>query len=366
VTCETETMLRGSGHRSRVERLRVTGGPVASVILKMAVGDEHQPYRVGDETPDGAFNRLVNEWAGLDMLAPSGLGPRALGGDLERGFCLIEDLGDGEALADRLLGDDPDAARAALFAYARSLGDMHRETLGDSARWEARRRALGATPTTTGFEGPWEATAAAFTSYLQSLGIAPAGLADDLAAIGAALAAPKYLAFTPSDCCPDNHVLRGERVVFFDCEGALMRHALIDAAYFIAPFPTCWCCARMPEGLPEALIAAYRERFPGGGDFDAQLTMMLAFWVAVSAPRGALFGWMTQDRPWNLSTIRQRGLQGWGNLLARAGVSDLLPGFSQAVRELRAQLDASWKDLAPMPLYPAFGGPPALHPGKPR
>jgi hypothetical protein len=365
VTCEVQDVLRGDGYRSRVDRLRVSGGPVASVIFKAAVGADGRSYQVGDPAPGAPFSRLVSEWAGLDILAPSGLGPRALGGDVERGFCLIEDLGTGDALADRLLGDDPEAARRALFAYARSLGDMHTATLGAAARWEERRQALGAAGSTTGFEGDWEASAAAFTSYLQSLGIAPPALADDLAAVGAALAASNYLAFTPSDCCPDNHVLRGDGVVFFDCEGALMRHALIDAAYFIAPFPTCWCCARMPDGLPDALIAAYRERFPGGDDFDAQLTMMLAYWIAVSAPRGAFMGWGKADRPWSLSTIRQRALHGWASLLARPGAADLLPGFSEAVAALHAQLAKAWEGLEPMPLYPAFGGPPGAHPGKP-
>jgi hypothetical protein len=76
-------------------------------------------------------------------------------------------------------------------------------------------------------------------------------------------------------------------------------------------------------------------------------------------------GWAKADRPWRLSTIRQRGLQSMASLLARPGVADLLPGFSEAVAGLQAQLAKAWKGLEPMPLYPAFGGPPGAHPGKP-
>ena len=368
VTCEIAERFRDNAPRrpgaSHVWRLRVAGGPVASVILKASLGDESHAYRVGDDALDGPFERLVCEWAGLEMIAPHGLGPRALGGDIARGFCLIEDLGAGDALADRLLGDDPDAARAALFAYARSLGDMHAATAGAEARWSELRLALGApegSPSRAARD--WPSESAGFTSYLQSLGVAPAGLADDLAAIGEALVRPgPYLAFTPSDCCPDNHVLRGDRVVFFDCEGACMRHALLDAAYFVAPFPTCWCCAHLPEDLPEALLAAYRERFPGGADFDAQLTLMLAVWLAGTATRFALMGWADRDLPWRVSSARQRGLELMRNFLARPGAAQLLPGFSAGVAALSAQLTQAWSGLAPMPRHPVFGGPAATHP----
>ena len=67
VSCAIDKTLRDRG-RSRVWRLAVTGGPVESVILKASVGDEAQPYAVGDPTLEGAFRRLCNEWAGAAML----------------------------------------------------------------------------------------------------------------------------------------------------------------------------------------------------------------------------------------------------------------------------------------------------------
>jgi hypothetical protein len=161
-------------------------------------------------------------------------------------------------------------------------------------------------------------------------------------------------AFTPADCCPDNHHLRDERVIFFDCEGATMRHALLDAAYFVAPFPTCWCTSRLPDGLPERLLAVYREHFPGPPDFDEQLTLALAAWVVQTLTWKWAGDWEKDDHKWGLVTLRQRHLHRLENLLARANLAALLPRLAEVARELYGILKARWVDLEPMPLYPAF------------
>ncbi len=281
VACEVVKTLREQG-RNRVFRIAVTGGPVESVILKACLGDEAAPYVCGDPSPDGAFQRLCNEWAGVALLGPMGLGPELYAADAESGCCIEADLGDGETLADRLTADDAASATAALLAYVRSLADMHAATKGMAPRWESLLAERGAHGPGGRNQTPWRFAAPVCLQLAADLGFAPpAGLERDLAMVCAAMDDPgDYLAFTPADCCPDNHFLRGERVIFFDCERAQMRHALLDAVYCLAPFPTCWCCAALPGDLPERLIAAYREGFPGGADFDDQLTLALAAWLA--------------------------------------------------------------------------------------
>jgi hypothetical protein len=240
---------------------------------------------------------------------------------------------------------------------------MHAATHGQAERWTSLRSAIGASVGGDPDSGPtaeaWSQYAPAFAAYCARLAAAPAGLDADLAAIGQALAHPgDYLAFTPADCCPDNHHLRCERVVFFDCELALMRHALLDAAYFLAPFPSCWCCNRLPDGLPVRLLGAYRERFPGAADFEDQLTLALASWVVVVLVRAGLMNWEAEDRPWGLSTLRQRGLSLLQNLLARPNLGAVLPRLGEAAAGLHASLSARWPEAAPMPFYPAFRGTP--------
>ena len=358
VGCAIDKTLREKG-RSRVWRLAVTGGPVESVILKASVGSEAHPYVVGDPALEGAFRRLCNEWAGAAMLGPIRMGANGYAVDATLGFCLLEDLGDGETLAERLTGDDPAAATSALFAYARSLGDLHRATKGQQARWTSLLAAQGSV---TGGDGPiatpWRMAPLAIPALCRELDIEPPpSLAAEMTAIARALDAPgEYLAFTPSDCCPDNHYLRGERVVFFDCEFAAMRHALLDASYFLAPFPSCWCCAALPDGLPERLLAAYRERFHGGADFDDQLTMALTAWLAslIIARQNTISNWVERDVPWGLSTVRQRVTALIKQLLARPNLVTLAPGLADVVGELDGRFRARWPDLALMSTYPAF------------
>ncbi|HEY1427634.1 MAG TPA: hypothetical protein VGF50_13270 [Caulobacteraceae bacterium] len=357
VACQIVATLRDKG-RNRVFRLAVEGGPVGSVILKACVGDEQAPYVRGDPNPAGSFRRLCNEWAAGAVLAPLGLGPQVHAADAERGCCVEEDLGDGETLAARLTGDDPAAAEAALFAYARSLADMHRATQGMADRWRALLAERGAAADDGGhfISTPWRFAAPACKAVAEELGFAPPPrLERDLAAIADALDRPGgYLAFTPTDCCPDNHYLRGDRVVFFDCEGAQVRHALLDAAYFLAPFPTCWCCAALPGDLPQRLIAAYRESFPGDAAFDDQLTMALAAWLTAGLAIGRNAKWLDEDGEWGLSTLRQRRLEGIRRLLARPGLATLLPGVADFAAELDQRLRVRWPGVQPMPLYSAF------------
>ncbi len=357
VACRLVKTLREQG-RNRVLRLAVAGGPVESVILKACVGDEAAPYVRGDPNPNGPFQRLCNEWAGAAVLGPLDLGPKLYAADPERGLCIEEDLGDGETLADRLTADDAASAAAALMAYARSLADMHAATRGMGPRWRALLAEHGAQGPGGGgpLQAPWRFAAPIYAQLTADLGFAPpAGLEGDLAAIREAMDNPgDYLAFTPSDCCPDNHFLRGERVVFFDCEGAQMRHALLDASYFLAPFPTCWCCAALPGDLPERLIAAYREGFSGGADFDDQLTLALAAWLASGLATGINWLEAETDQPWGLSTIRQRVLELIRRLLERPGLASLTPGLADFAAELDQRLRARWTGLDPMPLYPAF------------
>ena len=353
VSCTITDTFRDKG-RNRVYRLAVTGGPVTSVILKACLGDEENPYVLGDDAPWRAFRRFCNEWTGCAMLAPLGLGPTAYTGDAERGFYVMEDLGAGETLADKLTGDDPVAATAALLAYAHTLGELHAATQGQEAHWNELRRARGGTIFPEA--DSWRNEGAGFRGVCERHGLMlPTGFDADLMRISDAVDHPgDYRVFTPADCCPDNHYLRDDRVIFFDCEGATIRHALLDTAYFLAPFPTCWCTSRLPDGMPERLLTTYCQHFTGGPDFDEQLTLALAAWVLPTLTWKRAGDWEKEDHKWGLVTLRQRHLYRLENLLARPNLTTLLPCLAGVTEKLYGVLKARWTDLEPIPLYSAF------------
>jgi len=347
---------RGDKGRSRVYRLSVSGGLVGSVILKACVGDEGAPYIAGDATPGGPFQRLCNEWAGGEILGPLGLGPNIYAADIERGFCLMEDLGGGESLAQRLTGDDPASATEALFSFARSLGDLHAANSGYEKRWAKLLADKGTGSGNNGqFASPTREDAEAFKVLCETIAITvPAGLEAELTGLFDALDRPGgYWAFTPADRCPDNHFLRGDRVVFFDCERASVRHALLDVAYLLAPFPTCWCCAALPDGLPERLLMSYRERFVAEPDFDDQLTLALAAWF-LRTIRPRRISWLETDQQWGLSSFRQRIRACLKTLLARPNLTSVAPKLAEVLADIDRLFQSRWTDLTPMPPYPAF------------
>jgi hypothetical protein len=71
------------------------------------------------------------------------LSGRIYGGDRTAGLIVLEDLGEGECLADLLQGHDRARLEAGLMTYAASLGELHASTIGREAECERRRAALG-------------------------------------------------------------------------------------------------------------------------------------------------------------------------------------------------------------------------------
>lgn len=368
-------------YRNRVLRCPVIGGPAgvpASVIVKAAVGEgEHAFDPAKDDLGDTAW-RFFNEWAGTRFLNEvGGNGPalcaRLLGGDKATGLLVLEDLGERACLADRLQGNDPEAAALALLRYAASLGRLHARTVGRENEWRQTRRALGGSETTREREGVrWlRENVEPLRKQLDALGIAPApGWDDEIAQVQQTLDDPgPWNAFSPSDTCPDNHRLPevpGGYLRFFDFEFGGFRHALLDAAYFFAPFPTCWCVNRLPGDLPPKMEAAYRAElargggFAAGGDdvrFDHDLACACAYWTvaSVSWSLEKALGAGDNDKKWGLSTHRQRHplrLDNFSNLAEERGH---LPALAQTVRALAGKLRELWPaDEADMPFYPPF------------
>ena len=344
-------------------------GSPASVIVKASVGEGARAFDPADDSFNSPAWRFYNEWAGAELVGGLGavpaLGARLYAAGREAGIVVTEDLGAGGCLADRMQGTDRQALEAGLFAYARSLGRLHAATTGREGDWMQRRVSLGAAEQEREREGVrWlRENVAPFRAQCEALGVPPAaGFESEIAQVAASLDAPgPFLAFSPGDTCPDNHrFVTDGALSFFDFEFGGFRHALLDAAYLRAPFPSCWCVSRLPPGLPPLLEGAYRAELvqgcPQAGDdaiFFPALVHASAYW-AIASVSWDLEEALKEDSRWGLATARQRHPLRLANFAEAAEQFGVLPALATTARALEARLRVLWADGEDMPLYQPF------------
>jgi Ser/Thr protein kinase RdoA (MazF antagonist) len=159
-----------------------------------------------------------------------------------------------------------------------------------------------------------------------------------------------------SDPCPDNtHIADGECRIF-DFETSGWGPVALDAAYLLAPFPSCWCFASLPAEVAAPALRAYRDQVARAGidlgpDWDTAVTAALAGWVVA---RGAAIGRaLDEDRDWGTTTARPRMLTWLRSFTGAAERSGVLPYLSSLAGALRDRLSARWPD-AVVPDYPAL------------
>ncbi len=341
----------------------------ASVIIKASVGEGAQAFDPADDSLGSPAWRFYNEWAGAELVGGLGtvpaLGARLYAADRKAGIVITEDLGAGDCLADRMQGTDRQALETGLFAYARSLGRLHAATMGREAEWMRRRATLGGAEQEREREGVrWlRENVAPFQAQCEALGVTlAAGFGAEAAQVVSTLDAPgPFLAFTPGDTCPDNHrFVADDALCFFDFEFGGFRHALLDAAYLRAPFPTCWCVSRLPPGLTPRLEETYRAELvrgcPEAGDdalFFPALMCANAYWTIASVSWN-LEEALKEDSRWGLATARQRHPLRLANFAEASEQFGVLPALAATARALEARLRALWAGGEDMPLYQPF------------
>jgi len=328
--------------RATVTRLAVRGGSAETAILKL--GGDH----------------AMANWCGLtflDRVVP-GAGPRPLAGDMRLGFVLMEDLGAGPSLKSALAGADAAAAEAALVAHATALGELGARTRG---RYDEYARLVGElgggddllapVPSARMLTDAW----ADVERELPGLGVrmTPAAGAGLEALLALWAGPPGSLSFTPGDTCPDNHVVRGGTVRFFDVDFCSFHPTALDAAYHAPPhFPTCNYLGELPPAVAAAARAAYGRCVDVA---EADLVTASAAWTVWNAGH-ILPRFLAEDRPLGRVTMRQMLLWRLRVTAGRCGEAAALAGLGALLAELAGVLAERWPELGSMPLYPAFGG----------
>ena len=365
--------LTGS-NRSRVARCRVLEGPSTApgtVIIKRAggAGNDADVYNPDQSSPMSPAWRLFNDWAGTQFLSSlpgeTALAPRFYCGSRALGFIVLEDLGDGESLADILLAGNAPRAEAGLLAMAGTLGRMHAASAGRFEQFAALRTALGpVTLADQSYLGP------DVRVYLEQVRNAceaidfplPLAVKEEVEAIIATIEqAEGFLVYTHGDPCPGNDCCSAGDLRLFDFEFGLFRHALLDGVYWRVPFPTCWAANRVPLPLVRRLDEIYRRELakgcPAAHDderYGRAMVEACAYWT-LRTTGWHLPGALKEDEQWGIASLRQRVL---AHLRAFAETSaefnDHLPVIAGTCRQLAQRLQALWPEVEEMPLFPAF------------
>ena len=325
-----------------------------SVILKRPRRD-----RQGGEPDRDAFGI---ELASLEYLAgmPVPVAPRLLGADVTAGVLLMEELPAGRSLADSLLLGDRATATADMAAYATALGSVHAWSMGRTAGFErARVRYSPAAGSRPWWLARIERGRGQFLHVASVLGVATEGVDAEIDGLVRMLGGERHLSFVHGDLCPDNVRLARGHIRFFDFEGSSLGSAALDAAYLLAPFPSCWCFAGLPADIADLAMTAYRSALEAGGvdagqDFDAELTAALAGWVVA---RGAMIeGALKRDREWGTTTMRPRLVSWTERFAAAAATTRTFPRLRLLAEELSDRF-RSWWPNAVIPAYPALADP---------
>jgi Ser/Thr protein kinase RdoA (MazF antagonist) len=334
--------------RRHIMRVHTNG---SSVVAKLAT-----------KMRDGKMDRgsLQSEAAALTLFhsMPNAVAPRLIGFDPELDLVVMEELPPGEALADFLLLGEPASAQSAMAKLAVALASLH----AYSSSREDEYRTISATLTSPKLRRPWMQRALEDQqSFLTAVGslVSTEGLESDVGHALNRLQTTHYRGLVHGDLCPDNVRVIGDGIRIFDFEGSMFGPIALDAAYFLAPFPSCWCFAELPESVALDAFATYEHELSRLG-----ITLDDEFCVDVAAALGTfLVAWLGQlpevlkvDDPWGTTTMRPRIRRWLSAFVHHEASATAFPKLHAAARELIDLVTDRWPDLA-TPQYPAFAHP---------
>lgn len=343
-------------------------GRVARCLVEQ--GQTHENETVIVKGPDRAkapalgWGPFEAECAALKVLDDVGARSTAqlLAVDAASRVLVLEDLGDSPSLAHVLLYSQRPAAEAALIASARALGRLHSATFGNTETYDVVRSRLG----------PFDPVAERFTlrgrdvrrsivklaPLLDTHQLPAVSATADLEVVLDELADPgDFLVLTTGDPCPGNEAVLPSEVRYFDLEAAAPRHALLDVAHYVVPFPNCWCWRRLPQDIAEQMLEAHREEFartsPAGSDVDryrSALVRVTAAWIVWTLERRLPAAEQDVD-------VQARIVEALENFSRFAKDQQELTSLAEDCDKIVVTLRDRWPAASPAD-YPALGGPP--------
>lgn len=354
--------LSDAERRNLILRCQLTPatGPERSIIIKQVRGD----YAPAD--PDAwDTRRFFSDWVGAEFLSSlegTAHAARFLAGDREHGVVALEDLGEQPNPLRALLHGSAAEATQALERLMIRLARMHGSSAAHLDRYDELMSMLqgGGKPKRLSYFG--QDSAEKLCAFLRE--IEP--LSDELAAaihdaVTRLEASSPFHAFIHGDPCIDNAITHDGELLLIDFEMGRPGHALLDAVYVLAPFPTCTCAGLLPRELAFALLERYRQELarhiPAASDiarFNAAVLDACTGWLVYRLGWLLPQAWENNERQWATGTSRGRILTGLEQYLI---VSHELGGAARLrghAERLLTELQRRWPESAPLPLFPAF------------
>jgi hypothetical protein len=335
--------------------VRLTGRDGRTAILKRLRTDQPD-----EDTDRRGFGIELASLTFLDGM-PDPIAPRLLGADTTVGILIMEDLPPGHSLADTLLTGDRDDATADLISYATALGSLHAWSMGRITEFESvlARYSPSADPR------PWwvnriESRRAKFLEVVGKLGAATDGVDTEIDEAVAILCGAGHRAFVHADLCPDNVRISAASTRIFDFEGSSIGSPALDAAYLLAPFPSCWCFADVPDSVSAPALDAYFAALAAGGvaltdGLRLDLAAALAGWFAA---RGNVIeqALADDDDGWGTTTMRPRLVAWTQRFAAFTAATGTFPRLCAVAETLHDRFRSLWPETI-VPAYPALAEP---------
>ena len=237
---------------------------------------------------------------------------------------------------------------------------LHGWSIGRTAEFEqARARYSPAAGPSHGGSTGSSVSAASSCASPRASGWLRRGSTREIDGLVRTLRGSRYRSFVHGDLCPDNVRLADGRMRIFDFEESSLGSAALDAAYLLAPFPSCWCFASVPADIADLAMGAYRSALEASDvevadDFDTELTAALAGWVVARGTQ--IERALERDEDWGTTTIRPRLMSWTERLAAAAAAAGTFPRLRMAAEGLRDRFRSLWPAEV-IPAYPALAGP---------
>jgi aminoglycoside/choline kinase family phosphotransferase len=351
------TLLTDDERRNALHRLELDN---AAADLPRTIILKHVP-----ESENNSLQDFLSEWVGTAFASGvPGIGPAYYGGDLELRFVLMEDLGDSDtSLVEPLLGEDPEAAIRALRQHAALLGQLHAQTVGQAADYDALYESLAG-------EGPdaefADKEAAQLLSGLEQVCelyklVLDGAARAELESVRANFTAPgPWHAFLHRDSCPDNVFRESDGLRLIDFQESRFGHVLMDAVFFRMCYPSCWCSNRLPPNLVNELEAVYRQEATSGlpqlADDDQFYTQMVEVcWVWIMITLSWLVKYaQDEDGRWGIATIRPRIFLRLERFIELAEQVEHLPALTRLAQRLLQKMREQWPETESLAVYPGL------------